>query len=53
MSDSKKSGRKSPVDRSGNAAEFPSTRVNNVTSKPDKLDTGEQRAKIGKQGKKG
>ena len=45
--DSKKGGRKSPVDRSDQAADFPSTAVKNV-QKGEQLDPGEQRAKIGK-----
>ena len=51
MAEGKKSGRKGPVDRSDNAAEFPATRVPNVIKK-EVLETGEQRAKIGKSGKK-
>ena len=46
MSD-KKGGRKSPVDRSDNAAEFPATRVPNVI-KREQLETGDARAKVGK-----
>ena len=49
--DSKKGGRKSPVDRSNNAAEFPYKRVPNVIRK-EQLTTGEQRAKPGKTNKK-
>ena len=45
--DSKNAGRKSPVDRSNNATEFPYTRVPNVIKK-EQLTTGEQRAKPGK-----
>ena len=52
MADAKKSGRKSPVDRSNNEAAFPATRVPNVI-KREQLETGEQRAKVGKSGKKG
>jgi hypothetical protein len=52
MADGSKGGRKSPVDRSNNEAEFPATRVPNVIKK-EQLTTGEQRAKIGKSGKKG
>ena len=51
MSHSKKGGRKRPVDRSNNAAAFPATRVPNVI-KREQLTTGEQRAKVGKKGKK-
>jgi len=51
MADSKNSGRKSPVDRSSNAAEFPATRVPNVI-KREQLETGEQRAKVGKSSNK-
>ena len=46
--DSKKSGRKSPVDRSNNEADFPATRVPNVI-KREQLDyAGSDRAKVGK-----
>jgi len=51
MSDSKNSGRKSPVDRSNNEAEFPSTPVKNVVNQ-EILETGEARAKVGKSGSK-
>ena len=51
MGDSKKGGRKSPVDRSNNEAAFPATRVPNVIRK-EQLTTGEQRAKPGKTNKK-
>ena len=51
MADSKNSGRKSPVDRSNDAADFPSKRIPNVI-KREQLTTGEQRAKVGKSGKK-
>ena len=51
MSDSKKAGRKSPVDRSDNAAEFPATRVPNVI-KREQLETGESKDRIAKSGKK-
>ena len=51
MSDSKKSGRKSPIDRSDNAAEFPATRVPNVMKK-EILETGEDRIKVGKSSNK-
>lgn len=51
MGDSKNSGRKSPVDRSNDAAEFPATRVPNVIKK-EQLETGEARAKVGKSNKK-
>ena len=51
MSDSKNSGRKSPVDRSNNEAAFPATRVPNVI-KREQLTTGEQRVKPGKTNKK-
>ena len=47
MADGSKGGRKSPVDRSNNVAEFPATRVPNVI-KREQLETGEQRAKVGK-----
>lgn len=48
MSDSKKGGRKSPVDRSNNEADFPATRVPNVI-KREVLDfAGGDRAKVGK-----
>lgn len=49
--DSKNAGRKSPVDRSNNVAEFPATRVPNVIKK-EQLTTGEQRTKPGKTNKK-
>jgi hypothetical protein len=51
MSDSKNSGRKSPVDRSNNAAEVPYKRVPNVI-KREQLETGEHRVKPGKTNKK-
>lgn len=51
MAESKKGGRKSPIDRSSNAAEFPMSRVPNVIKK-EQLTTGEQRDKAGKSGKK-
>lgn len=48
----KKGGRKSPVDRSNNEAEFPATRVPNVI-KREILETGaEDRYKAGKTNKK-
>ena len=49
--DSKSGGRKSPVDRSNDAAEFPATRVPNVI-KREQLETGEARAKVGKSSNK-
>ena len=49
--EAKKGGRKSPVDRSNEAAEFPMSRVPNVIKK-EQLTTGEQREKVGKSGKK-
>ena len=49
--DSKSGGRKSPVDRSANEAEFPATRVPNVI-KREHLETGEARVKVGKTNKK-
>tara|TARA_R100000900_G_C3290541_1_gene155666 strand:+ start:423 stop:596 length:174 start_codon:yes stop_codon:yes gene_type:complete len=49
---SKSGGRKSPVDRSDSAAEFPSTVVKNV-DKGEHLETKEQRPSIGKSGKGG
>lgn len=52
MAEGKKAGRKSPVDRSGNEAAFATTVVKNVKGEAP-LSTGEQRAKIGKTGKKG
>tara|TARA_R110002020_G_scaffold391723_1_gene602118 strand:- start:461 stop:619 length:159 start_codon:yes stop_codon:yes gene_type:complete len=51
MSDAKKSGRKGPVDRSSNAAEFPSTVVKNVKA-GEHLETGEQKLRVGKSSKK-
>ena len=51
MADTKKSGRKSPVDRSSNAAEFPTTVVKNVKGEAP-ISTGEQRARVGKSSKK-
>jgi len=51
MSDSKKGGRKSPVDRSNNEADFPATRVPNVI-KREVLETGESKDRIGKSNKK-
>ncbi len=48
---SSKGGRKSPIDRSGNAAEFPATRVPNVV-KREHLETGESRVKVGKSSNK-
>ena len=47
MSHGSKGGRKSPVDRSNNAAEFPATRVPNVI-KREHLSTNEDRPKTGK-----
>lgn len=49
---SKNSGRKSPIDRSSNAADFPSTTVKNVNA-GEHLETKEQRPSIGKTGKGG
>ena len=51
MSHDKKGGRKSPIDRSNDAAEFPATRVPNVIKK-EQLETGEARVKPGKTNKK-
>ena len=47
MADVKKAGRKGPVDRSDNAAEFPATRVPNVI-KREHLETGESKDRVGK-----
>lgn len=51
MADAKKSGRKSPVDRSNNDPGYPSSQVKNVKS-GEQLSTGEQRARVGKSSKK-
>ena len=51
MAENSKGGRKSPVDRSSNEAEFPATRVPNVV-KREMLETGEARDKVGKTNKK-
>ena len=51
MGDSKKGGRKSPVNRSSNDPGFPYKRVPNVIRK-EQLTTGEQRDKPGKTNKK-
>ena len=51
MAENSKGGRKSPVDRSDNAAEFPATRVPNVV-KREILETGESKDRIGKSNKK-
>ena len=51
MAEASKSGRKGPVDRSDNAAEFPMSRVPNVVKK-EQLETGENKDRIGKSSKK-
>ena len=51
MAEGKSGGRKSPVDRSDKAADFPSTVVKNV-QKGEQLDPGGREAKVGKTGSK-
>jgi hypothetical protein len=51
MSHDKKGGRKSPIDRSNNEAEFPATRVPNVI-KREQLETGESKDRVGKSNNK-
>ena len=51
MSD-KKGGRKSPVDRSNNEADFPATRVPNVIKREQLDHAGGDRAKVGKSSNK-
>ena len=51
MADAKKSGRKSPVDRSNNDPGYPSGQVKNVKA-GEHLETGEQKHRVGKSSKK-